>query len=103
MHCPFYRSFFRKGDALERAGVIGDQIIFPEKKIELTRRKNPVLPAVVYRMNDDKQVRRELVFLFRGIIVDFWGWALRNAVFDRKRVEMKDFLQHVSCLFGCGA
>jgi hypothetical protein len=57
-------------DTFEMYVVVGDQEILPEKKIQLTRREHAVAPAVIHGVDHHENVRRELVLVFRGVLLN---------------------------------
>ena len=88
--------------ALEMHVVKRDEEIFPEKKIQLTRREHAIAPAVIHRVNHQKQVGRKAVLLLRIVLLDLRRRTHRHAVLDRQRMKMKHVLEEKFRLLGRG-
>ncbi len=95
VHCPAHGLFFGHHDALDWHVVIGHEKIFAEKKIQLARREDAFLPAVIHRVDHNEKIRRELVILLRLVIINLRRRAHVHAILDGQRMKMKNFLQNV--------
>ncbi len=94
LHQTFDGAVFHGGHAAQWLFVVGDEKIFAEKKIQFTRGKQPVLPAVIHRVDHDEQIRREPVFLLGIVFLHLRRLAHGDAVLDGQRMKMKHIFQN---------
>ena len=74
--------------------VIRHQKILPQEEVQFARREYSVFAAVIHRMDHHEQIGREFVVLLGRVFLDLRDATHHHAVFDRKRMKMKNVLQH---------